>query len=126
MPSSLLLLPPLPPSAGEMISCSRDLTCVYYLTKDWTESMGGAFVDLEAPAEGSEDLVADGEGNGALGTAENGSSGRGAGNAGALAAAQHPQQRAKGSVYVPRWNSAVFFRVPRYHTVTPLRTDRPR
>lgn len=28
--------------------------------------------------------------------------------------------------YVPKWNSAVVFRVPRYHAVTALTTDRPR
>ena len=28
--------------------------------------------------------------------------------------------------YVPQWNSVVAFRVPRYHQVTALATDRPR
>lgn len=32
---------------GSMQLCSRDITLVYYLTKQWTAQMGGAFVDLE-------------------------------------------------------------------------------
>jgi hypothetical protein len=32
---------------GEVVLCSRDVTLVYHLTKNWTEEMGGALVDLE-------------------------------------------------------------------------------
>lgn len=70
------------------------MTCVYYLTKEWQESMGGAFVDLEAPP-----AAADSSGE---------------------------QGLQQGRVLVPRFNTAVFFRVPHYHMVTPLTTDRPR
>lgn len=31
-----------------------------------------------------------------------------------------------GRRYVPQWNSVVAFKVPRYHAVTALTTDRPR
>jgi hypothetical protein len=32
---------------GEVVLCSRDVTLVYHLAKDWTEEMGGALIDLE-------------------------------------------------------------------------------
>jgi Rps23 Pro-64 3,4-dihydroxylase Tpa1-like proline 4-hydroxylase len=76
------------------------VTCVYYLTKDWQESMGGAFVDLEAPPA--------------------------AAAAAAAADSSGEQGLQQGRVLVPRFNTAVFFRVPHYHMVTPLTTDRPR
>jgi hypothetical protein len=38
---------------GEVILCSRDVTLVYHLTKNWTEEMGGALVDLETGEEDS-------------------------------------------------------------------------
>ncbi|KAI7835681.1 hypothetical protein COHA_010420 [Chlorella ohadii] len=91
--------------SGEVISCSRDLTCVYYLTKDWTEDMGGAFVDLEADPEPSSSAGA----NGAA------SSGGGSASSGGGSVQQHPAQQRQGRLYVPEFNSAVFFRVPRYH-----------
>lgn len=170
---------------GEVVSCSRDLTCVYYLTKDWTEAMGGAFVDLEADpleegqqASDSEEGQGEGEPSRARGNADRRASGSG------RQLSPVAQQRLR--VYVPEFNSAVFFRVgaqdgvgvwvgdwpsflpgpnglkagwlccylldcrlpgcgapspvrlaptqhhpcfiqvPRYHSVTPLRTDRPR
>ncbi|PSC76917.1 cupin superfamily subfamily [Micractinium conductrix] len=94
---------------GEVITCSRDLTCVYYLTSDWQEEWGGALVDLEAPPEEGEEAAEAGGSDAALQR---------------RAARRH--SRGQGRLYVPRWNSAVFFRVPRYHAVTPLTTDRPR
>ena len=33
--------------AGEICTCSRDVTVVYYLTKEWQESDGGVLVDLQ-------------------------------------------------------------------------------
>jgi Rps23 Pro-64 3,4-dihydroxylase Tpa1-like proline 4-hydroxylase len=89
---------------GEVITCSRDLTCVYYLTKDWTADMGGAFVDLEADPE---------PGPSSNGTAGSGGGSSGSGGGGSMV--QHPAQQRPGRVYVPEFNSAVFFRVPRYH-----------
>ena len=32
---------------GEVVLCSRDVTLVYHLTKNWTEEMGGALIDIE-------------------------------------------------------------------------------
>lgn len=90
-----------------MVSCSRDLTCVYHLTKDWTAGMGGAFVDLEAgPSEDEAAAAAGGEAE--EGMEGGGGSGAAAGGAGGL---QHPAQQARGRLYVPEFNSAVFFRV---------------
>lgn len=71
--------------AGEVITCSRDVTLVYYLTKGWSKELGGCFVDLEA--------------------------------------ADAPGGR---RIYVPQFNTAVLFRVPRFHQVTPVTTTRPR
>lgn len=34
---------------GSVQLCSRNIACIYYLTKDWSESDGGQLVDLEAP-----------------------------------------------------------------------------
>jgi hypothetical protein len=92
-----------------VITCSRDVTCVLHLCKGWSEGMGGAFVDLEAPQAAAAVPHAAAAAPHAAGAtpAENG---------GLL----------RGRVYVPRFNSAIFFRVPRYHAVTPLSTDRPR
>lgn len=105
-------LPPACACAGEVVSCSRDLTVVYYLTKDWTEAMGGCLVDLEAEDPGQR-----GGSEGDQGRAREAAGG---------GAEQHPAQQKRGRVVVPQFNTAVFFRVPRYHSVTPLRTDRPR
>ncbi|KAL4546160.1 hypothetical protein Ndes2526B_g05255 [Nannochloris sp. 'desiccata'] len=65
---------------GEVVLCSRDVTLVYHLTKDWTDEMGGALVDLETDTK-----------------------------------------------YIPEFNSAIIFKVPRYHQVEPvLERSRPR
>ena len=64
---------------GEVVVCSRDITLVYYLAKDWKPEMGGAFVDLVT-----------------------------------------------GIKHVPEFNSAVFFKVPRFHEVEAVALDRPR
>lgn len=100
--------------AGEVVTCSRDLTCVYYLTKDWTAAMGGALVDLEADEEGEEGGDADdGDAAAAAAAARGGAAaaGEGADAAGGGGGVQHPAQRCRGRLYVPQWNSAVFFRV---------------
>lgn len=76
--------------------------------------MGGCLVDLEADPEPEPAPQA----------AASGSSG--GGGAAQHPAAQHPAQQRQGRVYVPEFNTAVFFRVPRYHSVTPLTTTRPR
>lgn len=65
--------------SGKEVECSRDVTLVYYLTKDWTQEMGGAFVDLQT-----------------------------------------------GTHYVPEFNSAVLFKVPRRHMVQKVAGQRPR
>ncbi len=67
--------------------------------------MGGAFVDLEADPEPSSSAGA----NGAA------SSGGGSASSGGGSVQQHPAQQRQGRLYVPEFNSAVFFRVPRYH-----------
>ncbi|GLI68866.1 hypothetical protein VaNZ11_013412 [Volvox africanus] len=72
--------------SGRIITASRTLAIIYYLTRDWHEEYGGVLVDLEDP------------------TAPPG----------------------VGRKYVPLWNSVVAFRVPRYHAVTPMTTNRPR
>lgn len=36
---------------GTVQLCSRNIACIYYLTKDWTAADGGQLVDLEAPEE---------------------------------------------------------------------------
>jgi hypothetical protein len=64
---------------GQLVTCSRDVAVIYYLTRDWAEDMGGVLLDLEG-----------------------------------------------GQAFVPQFNSAVAFRVPRYHEVTPLTTQRAR
>jgi hypothetical protein len=64
---------------GQMLTCSRDLALIYYLTKDWQQGYGGLLQDLEG-----------------------------------------------GATFVPQYNSAVVFRVPRYHEVTALATSRHR
>ncbi|KAL4418797.1 hypothetical protein ABPG77_010206 [Micractinium sp. CCAP 211/92] len=102
---------------GEVVTCSRVLTCVYYLTKDWTPDMGGALVDLEAPPEEGEASWQEPGGCEAAAGAD--------GQPGARPP-QHPAQRRRGRVLVPHFNTAVFFRVPHWHAVTPLTTDRPR
>ncbi|GFR40917.1 hypothetical protein Agub_g1573, partial [Astrephomene gubernaculifera] len=71
---------------GRIITTSRSLAVIYYLTRDWREEYGGVLVDLEAPAA--------------------------------------PPR--VGARYVPMWNSVVAFRVPRYHAVTEMTTERPR
>lgn len=63
--------------------------------------MGGAFVDLEADPEPAPS---------SNGTASGGSGGSGSGGV-----QQRPAQKRPGRLYVPEFNSAVFFRVPRYH-----------
>jgi len=67
---------------GKIQLCSRSLAVIFYLTKNWTEEIGGALVDHEA--EGGP------------------------------------------KTYVPEFNSVVSFRIPRYHEVTPMHTERPR
>lgn len=32
---------------GEVITCSRDIAVIYYLTKDWSRDMGGVLVDCQ-------------------------------------------------------------------------------
>jgi Rps23 Pro-64 3,4-dihydroxylase Tpa1-like proline 4-hydroxylase len=34
---------------GSMQLCSRNIACIYYLTKDWTAADGGLLIDHEAP-----------------------------------------------------------------------------
>ena len=89
------------------MTCSRDVTVVYHLTPGWQESWGGLLVDLEAAPPQQEAQQAQQQQQGAA-------------TAAAAAAAGN------GKAYVPLFNSAVFFRVPRYHSVTPLLTDKPR
>ncbi|GIL72735.1 hypothetical protein Vretimale_4446 [Volvox reticuliferus] len=72
--------------SGRIITASRTLAVIFYLTRDWREEYGGVLIDLEDP------------------TAPPG----------------------VGRKYVPLWNSVVAFRVPRYHAVTPMTTNRPR
>lgn len=64
---------------GEVVLCSRDITMVYYLAKDWKPEMGGAFIDLVT-----------------------------------------------GIKHVPEFNTAVIFKVPRFHEVEAVAVDRPR
>ena len=64
---------------GVMLTCSRTIGVIYYLTRDWKEEFGGNLVDIP-----------------------------------------------EGRLYVPLYNSVVAFRVPRYHEVTPVLTERPR
>ena len=91
------------------MTCSRDVTVVYHLTPGWQESWGGLLVDLEAAVVPTQQAQRQQQG-----TAATAAGGMAAAAAGA------------GKAYVPLFNSAVFFRVPRYHSVTPLLTDRPR
>ncbi|GFH11343.1 Fe2OG dioxygenase domain-containing protein [Haematococcus lacustris] len=67
---------------GAVVSCSRNIALIVYLTRDWQPEYGGLLLDLEAPG----------------GT----------------------------RTYVPEFNSAIAFRIPRWHAVTPMTTDRPR
>ncbi|KAJ9509626.1 hypothetical protein QJQ45_011374 [Haematococcus lacustris] len=66
---------------GAVVSCSRNIALIVYLTRDWQPEYGGLLLDLEAPG----------------GT----------------------------RTYVPEFNSAIAFRIPRWHAVTPMTTDRP-
>ncbi len=99
------------------MTCSRVLTCVYYLTKEWTPDMGGALVDLEAHPE---------EGEASWQELERRAAAAGADEQPGARPPKHPAQRRRGRVLVPHFNTAVFFRVPHWHAVTPLTTDRPR
>ncbi|KAJ9510491.1 hypothetical protein QJQ45_015954 [Haematococcus lacustris] len=67
---------------GAVVSRSRNIALIVYLTRDWQPEYGGLLLDLEAPG----------------GT----------------------------RTYVPEFNSAIAFRIPRWHAVTPMTTDRPR
>lgn len=41
---------PVQMDSGAVVSCSRDVAVIYYLTKGWEERMGGVLVDLETGA----------------------------------------------------------------------------
>lgn len=92
--------------------------------------MGGALVDLEAPPgdgeEGWNAPASAGAGRQPGVAAAKAGSGDQQGTGAGAGGPRHPAQRVLGRVLVPRFNSAVFFRVPHWHTVTPLTTDRPR
>lgn len=64
---------------GEIITCSRDVAVIYYLTKGWNREMGGVLKDLKT-----------------------------------------------GKEYIPEYNSLVAFRIPRFHEVTAVASERPR
>ena len=82
-----------------MVQCSRTLAVVYYCSSVWDASWGGALVDLEGLAGGS-DAAADA--------------------ARAAAAAAGLQLPPKAKIFPPKFNRLVMFSVPRFHQVTPV------
>ena len=71
------------------VVCSRRMAFVYYLTPGWEREWGGLFVDHEDGGEG------EGEGEKGVVVGEGGEEGA-------------------SRYYVPKFNSAVCFSVPRY------------
>lgn len=112
------------PTIGEVLTCSRDVTLVYHLTRDWTEEMGGCFVDLEAAGLQGRPAVA--ELGARVRTHLQAPSKRLLCQQPCPAALPCADARGRQRIHVPQFNSAVLFRVPRYHSVTPVATDRPR
>jgi Rps23 Pro-64 3,4-dihydroxylase Tpa1-like proline 4-hydroxylase len=43
---------------GSTQLCSRNIACIYYLTRGWSEADGGHLVDLEAPGRPQQHLPA--------------------------------------------------------------------
>ena len=35
---------------GKVMKCSRDIACIFYLTKEWQRSDGGVLIDKEGPS----------------------------------------------------------------------------
>ncbi|KAF5837246.1 hypothetical protein DUNSADRAFT_4637 [Dunaliella salina] len=68
---------------GQIITCSRDIAVIVYLSPNWSKEQGGVLLDLEAKPGAQRE-------------------------------------------YVPEFNSAIVFRIPRWHEVTPVQSNSPR
>jgi len=68
---------------GRVISCSRDIAVIVYLSPQWSKEQGGVLLDLEAKPGAQRE-------------------------------------------FVPEFNSAIVFRIPRWHEVTPVQSNSPR
>mmetsp|Transcript_29756 Transcript_29756/g.60081 ORF Transcript_29756/g.60081 Transcript_29756/m.60081 type:complete len:226 (+) Transcript_29756:322-999(+) len=84
---------------GKMVTCSRDIAVIWYLTKNWKENDGGVLIDCETGKRYTQPCFV------------------------------HSTACAQCFTflrYVPEYNSAVTFRIPRYHEVTAVEADRAR
>jgi hypothetical protein len=128
-----------PPTAGKVITCSREIGLIWYLTKDWRGEFGGALVDLEAPGGPANyvplfnSLVAFRWGLGAAGQQAGGvhvrvfCSGPAVCTASIRSRANVARLSMGGGATKNSWRaSCAGCRVPRYHEVTPVATSRAR